>query len=312
MCRWWMLFVACALVAIGGDAAEALGKPLASPVCAIAQVKLNATTGGVTATGSCKVAGRKVPVKWSFSYTKYDAANFVCGAAPTKGSTNSFKISTAASRAVVRIVLRTRSGKGKSDSETVKLLLGGENLQCGKLVNLPSPATLCPWRTPWPGMMENVFNNCGVPNASVSWSSPPTLSANAVTAGRLASLYGECRRVLGSIGKNTTPPAVDWLGLRQQAQHFDCKGNFYVRVNTVYLAVVNQHGQSCYEPAPIGGLRNVLFPSTWGGTLYAVFTMGIVQNSGTEQVRIVGYESQTGVFALSGTDDACKVLGKPR
>lgn len=308
MRKLWLPLALAAFLAASGDAAAAQAKPTASPKCAITKLSVNSSTGAVTATGHCLLKKKRVPVKWSFAYRAYDHDGYACGSGLTQGKTRSFKIQPmGAYRALGKVTLQPRTGKGMKAARVFRTTLEGENLQCGRLVNLPAPATLCPWADPWPGMMP--FNNCGVSNRLVGWKTPPRLDGNVVTAGHVVSRSGTCRMTTDRLGIYWAPPAADWLGFRQQAQHMECADGSYVRVSTGYVGLINPAGRTCSGGPPIGGLRIFRIPPDWGGKLYVQFFMGVVSNFRGERKNQEAFvTTQTAIFNLRGTEDGCPLL----
>lgn len=302
--KLWLPFAAAALVAGGGDTAAAKAKAIDSPKCVITKVSVNSESGAVAASGRCVLKGKRVPVKWLTSYRTYDHDGYICGTSSTRGSSRVFRIQPqVAHRAVARINLHPRSGKGKA-SRLVHVKLGGSNLQCGKPVNLPPASVLCSWQTPWPGQVD--FANCGIPNTMAAWKTAPTLTGNKVSSGHVTTRSGLCRVTTDRIGRERAY-AGEWLGYRIQEEHATCIDGMYFRIRLLLVAMTNPAGSFCWGGPRINMLRSFSVPPSWGGKLHVAFALSGIDGHGTSDPKF-SYQSQSATFDLPGTEDGCPQL----
>lgn len=295
-----------ALVAFAGTPTLALGANKAKALCAI--TKLNSTnSGAVTAQGKCLVGKKSVPASWSYSYMASDADGYTCGVKPTTGSTSSFRIQPeGADKVTVRVSLKARSGTSNTAKRNLSVSLGGDTAVCGTLKNAMSDsASLCPWTSPWSGMMAFPFEQCGKSTEVAAWASPMKLSGHTVSLGHPVTAGGSCYLTSEAAHGYPAPMSSPWLGFSNKGQNMLCDDGLFAWVNAFYVGVENAAGQHCYDGVP-GRTWSFQIPSDWGGKLYVEGNIGLF--TWTLPHKQLGLISQTGVFNLNGSVDPCTVL----
>gem|GEM_PF-4062855 len=303
MRKWSWLVVALVLMTGGSSAALAKGQSptAAHPTCVVKQININ-PAGHVTVRGGCSLRGKSILSRPHYSYTSVDTDKYSCGLTTgmvVKGS--KFVLRPKGAAAASGNVRYLPQGKYRRLASRAKpfqaTMAGSGDLQCGKPVNLPPSEVLCD-RSQWPlfGWPPAVVANCGQPvRSGLAFSDLTTLVDGVLTAGHVVSPSGRC-----AFGP-WNHPDFDQPGLRLL-----CSDDVGAEVVLAYGLIADSQGNFCPDSLQptYNGQRKMDIPKTWKGTLYIVAAVDSYANWSTTHDRI-GRESQTMMFKLQGSQEAC-------
>jgi hypothetical protein len=299
-----LLFVLVAALAVTGSTAAGAKRPIHKmvPIVCTAPTASPYANGAVSAVGGrCKQGKKAVLSTVSYSYSYTDSSGASCGSVRGKGRSFSIDPEPALVHSRFGVAPKAHPARvtwGRWSSSQLE----GDAWQCGKMVNLPSPAQLCPWTTP---ISTHFTSSCGQPTTGIAWNSSPTISGNTVSAGHIVSRSGACYLTSGDAGGLLSGPApsFSWLGFQDQGKTLVCKDGVVARGGLAYVELVNPAGQRCWGNPPHLGAWSFQVPPSWGGTLYVYFLVGVDDHG-----YGMGTTAQTAVLPLSGTADGCYQL----
>jgi hypothetical protein len=295
------------LVPIGGALSQPRMSDTAPLIVCTAPAASSYDNGSANSVGGrCKRGKRVVPSTVFYMYTYADSSGAGCGTVTGKGRSFGIDPTPAAVRSrfgVAPNIQPTRVTWGRWSSSSP----GGDSWRCGKILNLPSVAQLCPWTTP---IGTRFDSNCGKRTGAVAWDSSPTISGNTVSAGHVVSRSGACYLTSGTAGGllNTPAPSFTWLGFTDQAMTLVCSDRVIAHGGIAYVELVNPAGQRCWGAPTHLGAWSFQIPPSWGGTLYVYFDIGVATDLATDSKSGNGPIQETGVLPLSGTADGCYQL----
>lgn len=308
-----VVVVAGVLVALSATTAAALNKPSVAR-CTISGLHVSAA-GVVTPSGACKAGKTKVAPAWSYSYRLFDSAGYACGSAPATGKIVSkparFRIDEeGADHAQLTVGLKAQRGKSRPATKHMRVPLGGDQAVCGTLNDATATVQQqCPWSDPWPGMVRLLFQHCGEAGKLARWATPMTYSDGTVAWGHPVTVGGSCQFTTEAFANLPKPPVLVWNGVSYQGKNLKCDDGLSVMVQAIYVAVVNDAGERCYD-VPLGRVWGVQIPSDWGfkqlfvGTSLAVFDTKRKYQTHQETIGLTG----TWNAGQQGPTDPCTVL----
>lgn len=303
------VFLAAVTTALAGGA-NRTPKPQPQPAqCTLGQISFAAKTKTVSVTGRCtiklkvriknkiKTITKIVPAKAWFSYSQSDADGHNCGSKPTTGTGKSFRLQSLPGWLNVTFNLAATGRAGKAKPKTKLFAIGGTDLRCGKLVNLPPPEKLC-------DQSGSSIPNCGVATpGQAAWTTPITMSGDTISAGRVGSPSGNCRLVEDQHDK------YSWFGYPLQLGAWLCADGIVASPHMLYLRLV-RGDQICKDNVPqyLKGFFSFHLPpswTSWAGQLQVAFNINIFD---TKTQLSVGSETEARSFTLTGDQDGCPAL----